>query len=69
MAKPILVIWGEFNSESDVEHISNSAKKCCPDYNIILAKRRQEGISFEVLNVQDYPQIDFEELKAKLEAL
>jgi hypothetical protein len=38
------------------------------DYNkIVLFTSDVESVQFEVLNVQDYPQISFDELKEKLE--
>lgn len=41
-----------------------------PDYNhIIFRESSTDKTEFEVFNVQDYPQIDFETLKDKLERL
>lgn len=71
MSKPILVtrfpsfIHKEYLGKVDTYYTHNIS-----DYNhIILRDSSVERIEFEVFNVQDYPAIDFNELKSKLELL
>lgn len=70
MAKPILVVRINGHCTADqAERVSDYVKDSCPDYNFIVVKGSEEefSIQFEVFNVQDYPQIDFDQLKIKLE--
>lgn len=70
MAKPILVVRSPYGYIDGRNVIAEVLNKECPDYNIICVFEKEiESVSFEVFNVQDYEPIDFEQLKAKLEAI
>lgn len=71
MAKPILVtrVPIEFSQNESMERILNHLNIACSDYNNLVVPSRVDeiDIEFEVFNVQDYPQIEFDKLKQQLE--
>lgn len=67
MAKPILVVRVPKGTNMGKAQVAyNFLRDTMLDYNSIVAPSSSEEFTFEVFNVQDYPQINFEELKAKL---
>ena len=71
MSKPILVTRLPIKVDYKyMEHVRDHFKEIVPDYNHILFRDSSvDRVEFEVFNVQDYPVIDFETLKAKIESL
>lgn len=72
MSKPILVtrLPREVNYDNKLVLIHDYLMAAAFDYNhIILRETGVDKVEFEVFNVQDYPQIDFDILKSKLESL
>ncbi len=73
MAKPILIvripsIARDTMSNESQERMKIVLNESTPDYNkIVMFTSDVESVQFEVLNLQDYPQISFDELKEKLE--
>jgi hypothetical protein len=70
MSKPILIVRiNGFCTPEQAQSVCDYVKGACPDYNSLVVKGSEEECSFqfEVFNVQDYPQIDFDQLKIKLE--
>jgi len=73
MAKPILIVRipskarDTMNDELQ-QRMKTVLNESVPDYNkIVMFTSDVESVQFEVLNVQDYPQISFDELKQKLD--
>ena len=69
MAKPILITRIPKGSVLNVDtgSLYKQLRDSAPDYNhIALFEGRLKKLTFEVFNVQDYKQIDFEKLKEQL---
>ena len=69
MAKPILItrIPAGSKMNQDREDLYKYLRNAAPDYNhIALFEGGLEKLTFEVFNVQDYKQIDFNKLKEQL---
>lgn len=73
MAKPILIVRipsraRDTMNDEKMRTMKKVLEESVVDYNkIVLFTSDVESVQFEVLNVQDYPQISFDELKEKLE--
>ena len=73
MAKPILVVrLGGYTrklSRDKIKEMNTGLMEQFPDYNILfITEEHEENARFEVFNVQDYPQIQFDQLKEKIES-
>ena len=65
MAKPILVTRIPRDiSNNELDYLHNKLVELCSDYNVItIPTGTVDRIEFEVFNVQDYPQVDFDQLR------